>query len=63
MRVEINYNGHRLEKFVPQKTSTYISKHDLHIGEMTKKQLISLLGVRVLVIDVVGNLIKIQSMK
>ncbi|XP_043687960.1 pleiotropic drug resistance protein 3-like [Telopea speciosissima] len=35
---EISYNGHRLEEFVPQKTSTYISQHDLHIAEMTVRE-------------------------
>ncbi|KAL0866501.1 hypothetical protein Bca101_045619 [Brassica carinata] len=32
---EISYNGHRLDEFVPQKTSAYISQYDLHIAEMT----------------------------
>ncbi|XP_043687306.1 pleiotropic drug resistance protein 3-like [Telopea speciosissima] len=35
---EISYNGHRLEEFVPQKTSAYISQHDLHIAEMTVRE-------------------------
>ncbi|XP_031487459.1 ABC transporter G family member 42-like [Nymphaea colorata] len=35
---EISYNGHKLKEFVPQKTSAYISQHDVHIGEMTVKE-------------------------
>ncbi|KAL5822739.1 hypothetical protein ACOSQ4_020639 [Xanthoceras sorbifolium] len=35
---EITYNGHRLNEFVPQKTSAYISQNDVHIGEMTVKE-------------------------
>ncbi|KAI3904334.1 hypothetical protein MKW92_045038 [Papaver armeniacum] len=35
---EISYNGYKLEDFVPQKTSGYISQHDLHIPEMTVRE-------------------------
>ncbi|CAN6441255.1 unnamed protein product [Victoria cruziana] len=35
---EVSYNGHKLKEFVPQKTSAYISQHDVHIGEMTVKE-------------------------
>lgn len=35
---EITYNGHRLNEFVPQKTSAYISQNDVHVGEMTVKE-------------------------
>ncbi|XWS57389.1 hypothetical protein CRYUN_Cryun09bG0170100 [Craigia yunnanensis] len=35
---EVSYNGYGLEKFVPQKTSTYISQTDLHIAEMTVRE-------------------------
>ncbi|CAH2064224.1 unnamed protein product [Thlaspi arvense] len=35
---EITYNGHRLDEFVPQKTSAYISQYDLHIAEMTVRE-------------------------
>ncbi|PON90758.1 ABC type transporter protein [Trema orientale] len=34
----VTYNGHGMEEFVPQKTSAYISQHDLHIGEMTVRE-------------------------
>lgn len=27
-----------MEEFVPQRTSAYISQHDLHIGEMTVRE-------------------------
>ena len=40
MRGDITYNGHRLNEFVPQKTSAYISQHDLHVGEMTVRETI-----------------------
>ncbi|PIA37957.1 hypothetical protein AQUCO_02900066v1 [Aquilegia coerulea] len=32
---EISYNGYKLDEFVPQKTSAYISQYDLHMSEMT----------------------------
>ncbi|CAN6460430.1 unnamed protein product [Victoria cruziana] len=35
---EISYNGYRLDEFVPQKTSAYISQYDLHIPEMTVRE-------------------------
>ena len=35
---EIAYNGYRLNEFVPQKTSAYISQNDVHVGEMTVKE-------------------------
>ncbi|XP_058112145.1 pleiotropic drug resistance protein TUR2-like [Magnolia sinica] len=34
----VTYNGHGMEEFVPQRTSGYISQHDLHIGEMTVRE-------------------------
>ncbi|WOL00752.1 hypothetical protein Cni_G09465 [Canna indica] len=37
-RGEVTYNGHRLDEFVPQKTSAYISQNDVHVGEMTVKE-------------------------
>jgi len=40
VRGDITYNGHRLNEFVPQKTSAYISQHDLHVGEMTVRETI-----------------------
>ncbi|KAG5525525.1 hypothetical protein RHGRI_031986 [Rhododendron griersonianum] len=35
---EVFYNGYKLEEFVPQKTSTYVSQHDLHLPEMTVRE-------------------------
>ncbi|KAJ7565358.1 hypothetical protein O6H91_02G066900 [Diphasiastrum complanatum] len=35
---KVTYNGHELNEFVPQKTSAYISQHDLHVGEMTVRE-------------------------
>ncbi|XP_002515969.2 ABC transporter G family member 29 [Ricinus communis] len=35
---EISYNGHRLDEFVPRKTSAYISQNDVHLGVMTVKE-------------------------
>ncbi|KAL2488349.1 ABC transporter-like [Forsythia ovata] len=32
---EIAYNGHKLNEFVPQKTSAYISQNDVHASELT----------------------------
>ncbi|KAJ9159320.1 hypothetical protein P3X46_024831 [Hevea brasiliensis] len=37
----VNYNGHGMEEFIPQRTSAYISQYDLHIGEMTVKETLS----------------------
>ncbi|KAF8400894.1 hypothetical protein HHK36_014197 [Tetracentron sinense] len=38
VRGEVTYNGHRLDEFVPQKTSACISQNDVHIGEMTVRE-------------------------
>ncbi|KAI8531790.1 hypothetical protein RHMOL_Rhmol11G0162800 [Rhododendron molle] len=35
---EVFYNGHKLEEFIPQKTSAYVSQNDLHIPEMTSRE-------------------------
>ncbi|KAJ7174242.1 hypothetical protein O6H91_Y542400 [Diphasiastrum complanatum] len=40
----ITYNGHRLEEFVPQRTSAYISQTDLHVGEMTVRETLDFSG-------------------
>jgi ABC-type multidrug transport system ATPase subunit len=34
----VTYNGHTMNEFVPERTSAYISQHDLHIGELTVKE-------------------------
>ncbi|BFG14509.1 hypothetical protein CerSpe_007820 [Prunus speciosa] len=38
VRGEITYNGYRLNEFVPQKTSAYISQNDVHMGVLTIKE-------------------------
>ncbi|KAJ7951715.1 Pleiotropic drug resistance ABC transporter [Quillaja saponaria] len=35
---EVTYNGHRLDEFVPRKTSAYISQNDVHLGDLTVKE-------------------------
>ncbi|KAG5525514.1 hypothetical protein RHGRI_031979 [Rhododendron griersonianum] len=35
---EVLYNGYKLEEFVPQKTSTYVSQDDLHMPTMTVRE-------------------------
>ncbi|MBA0872092.1 hypothetical protein Goshw_006563, partial [Gossypium schwendimanii] len=35
---EVSYNGYKLEEFVPQRTSAYISQDDLHIPELTVRE-------------------------
>ncbi|KAG0461194.1 hypothetical protein HPP92_021491 [Vanilla planifolia] len=35
---DVTYNGHQMNEFVPQRTSAYISQHDIHIGEMTVRE-------------------------
>ncbi|XP_073108812.1 pleiotropic drug resistance protein 3-like [Elaeis guineensis] len=35
---EVLYNGFKLEEFVPEKTSAYISQYDLHMPEMTVRE-------------------------
>ncbi|KAK9059824.1 hypothetical protein SSX86_020528 [Deinandra increscens subsp. villosa] len=32
---EVTYCGHKMSEFIPQRTSVYISQHDVHQGEMT----------------------------
>jgi len=35
---KVTYNGHTLDEFVPQRTSSYINQTDVHAGEMTVKE-------------------------
>ncbi|XP_062144822.1 pleiotropic drug resistance protein 3-like isoform X2 [Alnus glutinosa] len=37
---EISYNGYKLGEFVPQKTSAYISQNDVHIPDMTVREIL-----------------------
>lgn len=34
----ITYNGHTFDEFIPQRTSSYISQTDNHIGELTVRE-------------------------
>ncbi|CAI0420673.1 unnamed protein product [Linum tenue] len=34
----VTYNGHDMHEFVPQRTSAYVSQHDLHMGELTVRE-------------------------
>ncbi|KAG8056459.1 hypothetical protein GUJ93_ZPchr0002g23355 [Zizania palustris] len=38
---EITYNGHRMDEFVPRRSSAYVSQHDLHMGELTVRETIN----------------------
>nr|XP_043611609.1 ABC transporter G family member 29-like [Erigeron canadensis] len=35
---KVTYNGHTLKEFVPQRTSSYVSQHDVHVAELTVKE-------------------------
>ncbi|KAF3635181.1 Pleiotropic drug resistance protein 1 [Capsicum annuum] len=35
---KVMYNRHEMNEFVPQRTTAYISQHDLHVGEMTVRE-------------------------
>ncbi|KAK0583709.1 hypothetical protein LWI29_001829 [Acer saccharum] len=41
---KVTYCGHELTEFVPQRTCTYISQHDLHYGEMTVRETLDFSG-------------------
>ncbi|KAG5566573.1 hypothetical protein RHGRI_002206 [Rhododendron griersonianum] len=40
----VTYCGHEFKEFVPQRTSAYISQHDLHYGEMTVRETLDFSG-------------------
>ncbi|PKA64532.1 Pleiotropic drug resistance protein 6 [Apostasia shenzhenica] len=40
----ITYNGHRLNEFVPQRTSAYVSQQDWHAAEMTVRETLEFSG-------------------
>lgn len=44
MSGEVMYNGHSLEEFTPQRTSAYASQQDLHISEMTVREVLEFAG-------------------
>ena len=37
---KVTLNGHTHDEFVPQKTAAYISQRDLHVGEMTVREVL-----------------------
>ncbi|XP_047307747.1 ABC transporter G family member 39-like [Impatiens glandulifera] len=41
---KITYCGEELQDFIPQRTSAYISQHDLHHGEMTVRETLDFSG-------------------
>ncbi|THF97891.1 hypothetical protein TEA_021901 [Camellia sinensis var. sinensis] len=41
---KITYCGHEMFEFIPQRTSAYISQHDLHYGEMTVRETLDFAG-------------------
>ncbi|PRQ33210.1 putative xenobiotic-transporting ATPase [Rosa chinensis] len=41
---KVTYCGHEFFEFVPQRTSAYISQHDLHYGEMTVRETLDFSG-------------------
>ncbi|KAM5584403.1 pleiotropic drug resistance protein 2-like [Rosa sericea] len=41
---KVTYCGHEFKEFVPQRTSAYISQHDLHYGEMTVRETLDFSG-------------------
>ncbi|PIN08714.1 Pleiotropic drug resistance proteins (PDR1-15), ABC superfamily [Handroanthus impetiginosus] len=40
----ITYCGHEMSEFIPQRTCSYISQHDLHHGEMTVRETLNFAG-------------------
>ncbi|KAK9141567.1 hypothetical protein Syun_010967 [Stephania yunnanensis] len=44
MSGKITYNGHRLNEFVPQRTSAYVSQYDWHAPEMTVRETLDFSG-------------------
>ena len=41
---KVTYCGREFKEFVPQRTSAYISQHDLHYGEMTVRDTLDFSG-------------------
>ncbi|XAR60104.1 Xenobiotic-transporting ATPase [Bertholletia excelsa] len=41
---KITYCGHEFKEFIPQRTSAYISQHDLHYGQMTVRETLDFSG-------------------
>ncbi|XP_022860438.1 pleiotropic drug resistance protein 2-like isoform X2 [Olea europaea var. sylvestris] len=41
---KITYCGHEMSEFIPQRTCSYISQHDLHHGELTVRETLNFSG-------------------
>ncbi|MCO5557016.1 hypothetical protein L7F22_010571 [Adiantum nelumboides] len=41
---KVSYNGHEMNEFVPQRTSAYISQHDLQLAELTVRETLDFCG-------------------
>ncbi|XP_074353091.1 pleiotropic drug resistance protein 2-like isoform X2 [Apium graveolens] len=41
---QVTYCGHDMSEFIPQRTSAYISQHDLHHGELTVRETLDFSG-------------------
>ncbi|KAI3987102.1 hypothetical protein MKX01_036892 [Papaver californicum] len=41
---KITYCGHEFSEFIPQRTSAYISQHDLHYAQMTVRETLDFSG-------------------
>ncbi|MCL7045571.1 hypothetical protein MKW94_009630 [Papaver nudicaule] len=41
---KVTYCGHEFSEFIPQRTSMYVSQHDLHCGEMTVRETLDFSG-------------------
>ncbi|XP_023766493.1 pleiotropic drug resistance protein 2 [Lactuca sativa] len=41
---DVTYCGHQMSEFIPQRTCSYISQHDVHYGEMTVRETFDFAG-------------------
>lgn len=37
---EVTYNGYKLNEFVPHKTAGYVNQNDLHVAQMTVREVL-----------------------
>ena len=37
----MSYNGYSLNEFVPQRTAAYVSQNDVHLPEMTVREILA----------------------
>jgi ABC-type multidrug transport system ATPase subunit len=38
---KVTQDGNEMTEFVPERTAAFISQHDLHIGEMTVREMLA----------------------